>query len=69
MNLDPNGSQYGIYNFKQGFNGEVVTYASEFNLIFDRAVKEASDQARIQQAQAIQKMKAEEQAKAKEQKG
>ena len=64
MNLDEKGSQYGIYNFKKGFNGEVVTYASEFNLIFDRAVKEASEQARIRQQQEIQKMKAEEQAKA-----
>ena len=66
MNLAPNGSQYGIYKFKQGFNGEVVTYASEFNLIFDRAVKEASDQERIRQAQEIQRMKAEEKAKALE---
>jgi lipid II:glycine glycyltransferase (peptidoglycan interpeptide bridge formation enzyme) len=31
-NFDPHDSQYGIYNFKRGFNGRVVELIGEFDL-------------------------------------
>ncbi len=36
---DENHPNYGVYRFKKGFNGEVVTYAGEFDYIYRPAVK------------------------------
>jgi len=31
---EENHSNYGVYRFKKGFNGEIVKYAGEFDYIF-----------------------------------
>ena len=45
VKLDGSGAMNGVYRFKKGFRGEAVLYAGEFDLIFDREVKRASDMA------------------------
>lgn len=35
---DENHKNYGVYRFKQGFNGRVVTYAGEFDYTFRSAI-------------------------------
>lgn len=35
VNADPNSPMIGVYRFKKGFNGEVVGYAGEFDLILN----------------------------------
>ena len=57
MNRDGTDPLDGIYRFKKGFNGEVITYAGEFDLIFDEEVKRASDLERERQREEILKMK------------
>ena len=41
VNCDENSPMYGVYRFKKGFNGEVVGYAGEFDLVLNRAVNSA----------------------------
>lgn len=36
---DETHPNYGVYRFKKGFNGEVMTYAGEFCLCYNRPVK------------------------------
>lgn len=36
---DETHPNYGVYRFKKGFNGEVMTYAGEFSLCYNRAVR------------------------------
>lgn len=36
---DESHPNYGVYRFKKGFNGEVMTYAGEFSLCYSRSVK------------------------------
>lgn len=36
VDLDEKSSMYGVYRFKSGFSGEVLRYAGEFDLIFNR---------------------------------
>ena len=36
---DPEHPNYGVYKFKKGFNGEVVTYAGEFFYVFKPFMK------------------------------
>ena len=40
---DETNPNYGVYKFKKGFNGEVVTYAGEFFYIFKPAMKKLVD--------------------------
>lgn len=40
---DEKHPNYGVYRFKKGFNGEVVTYAGEFDLCYKRTKKRLSD--------------------------
>lgn len=34
---DENHRNYGVYRFKKGFNGEVITYAGEFDYIYKKS--------------------------------
>ena len=36
---DESHQNYGVYRFKKGFSGEVMTYAGEFSLCYNRSVK------------------------------
>lgn len=36
---DETHPNYGVYRFKRGFNGEVLTYAGEFSMCYSRSVK------------------------------
>lgn len=36
---DENHPNYGVYRFKKGFNGEVLTYAGEFSICYNKFVK------------------------------
>ena len=40
---EPDHPNYGVYRFKQGFSGEVVVYAGEFDYIFSPCKKAAMD--------------------------
>jgi lipid II:glycine glycyltransferase (peptidoglycan interpeptide bridge formation enzyme) len=40
---DPEHPNYGVYKFKKGFNGEVVTYAGEFFYVFKPFMKKIVD--------------------------
>lgn len=40
---NPEHPNYGVYRFKKGFNGEVVTYAGEFDIRYRRFVSKLSD--------------------------
>jgi len=40
---DESHPNYGVYRFKKGFNGEVVTYAGEFDISYRPAVRKLSD--------------------------
>lgn len=40
---DENHRNYGVYRFKKGFNGEVVTYAGEFTYKYDRFLSAVSE--------------------------
>lgn len=40
---DETHPNYGVYRFKKGFSGQVVTYAGEFDLCYSRTVKLFSD--------------------------
>ncbi len=42
---DKTHPNYGVYKFKKGFNGEVVSYAGEFYLVFSRFKKKLADTA------------------------
>ena len=42
LNLETNPN-YGVYKFKKGFNGEVVTYEGEFFYIFKPFMKKVVD--------------------------
>lgn len=42
---NPDHPNYGVYRFKRGFNGEVVSYAGEFDLRYRRFVSKLSDAA------------------------
>lgn len=42
---DKTHPNYGVYKFKKGFNGEVVSYAGEFYLVFSRFKKRLADMA------------------------
>lgn len=38
---DESHPNYGVYRFKKGFNGEVMTYAGEFSKCYNKSVKSA----------------------------
>lgn len=40
---DKTHRNYGVYRFKQGFNGRVVTYAGEFDFTFRSVIKKLAD--------------------------
>ncbi len=40
---DENHPNYGVYRFKKGFNGEVVTYAGEFDRSYNRILSAVSN--------------------------
>lgn len=42
---DPSHPNYGVYQFKSGFNGRLAIYAGEFSQVFSRHYKAAFDQA------------------------
>lgn len=42
---NPEHPNYGVYRFKSGFNGEVVTYAGEFDIRYRRFMSKLSDAA------------------------
>ncbi len=41
--FDENDPHYGVYRFKKGFNGEVVEFAGEFNLVFNSFIRFIAD--------------------------
>lgn len=43
---DPNHQNYGVYQFKKGFHGEIVTYAGEFYCTFSEKDKRTVNQMR-----------------------
>lgn len=43
---DPTHQNYGVYQFKRGFNGEIVTYAGEFFCTFSEKAKKTVNQVR-----------------------
>ena len=54
---------HGVYLFKKGFNGQVVTFAGEFDLVFTPWVEKFVDfseklQARMRKRRARKKAKA-----------
>lgn len=65
MELENAAVMAGVYRFKRGFNGKVVLFAGEFEMIFDSEVKAASD--RIEQEKKEQKKKIKEEALKKRQ--
>ena len=40
---DETHKNYGVYRFKQGFNGKVKTYAGEFDYVFRNGVNHIAD--------------------------
>ena len=42
---DKTHPNYGVYKFKKGFNGEVVSYAGEFYMVYSRFKKKLADAA------------------------
>lgn len=40
---DETHKNYGVYRFKQGFNGKVKTYAGEFDYVFRNRVNHIAD--------------------------
>ncbi len=41
--FDPSHPNYGVYRFKQGFNGKVAVYAGEFQMVFSPGYKKFLD--------------------------
>ena len=63
LDLSGNDHMHGVYLFKKGFNGQVVTFAGEFDLVFTPWVEKFVDfseklQARMRKRRARKKAKA-----------